>query len=415
MSDANEVQDNDDQYDAYGFHESTGLHRDTGELHDADGFDSDGVHRSTETFFHPVTLLTRDGDRRDVDGFDWRGRDCYGYDRDGYDADGYNEDGEDRHGCSRCENGECDDSDCERCNPPGFEDQLDSYSTRADRHLRWRPDPNVTLYAGHEIEMYSRNEEYDDVQRTLDQLQVAYRKCNPLTPDGRCAIAKHDGSLGAFGFETVTVPLTDAQVYGIFEAFDVLGDRACAAWSHDDNGHHIHLSRAAIGPLTLGKMMVFMHAAANKTFISQIAGRGSNGYARYSQKKLTDTQNHDRYEVLNVTDRTVEFRLFKANLYSKAILKNYEFCKAVLAFCQQAEHGFGEVESGTDSLHWVQFRRFVAANRGAYRYLHQFMLCHRALRMGYVNWSGLPDAVAHPKERSPVFTMIRTTDRAWQA
>lgn len=409
MSDEN---DNEVSYDAYGFHEDTGLHRVTGTAYDEDGFDAEGVHRDTETYFSPTTRLTRNGGRRDEDGYDWTGRDAFGYDRDGYGRDGYNEDGEDAYGNTRCDNGDCDDECCETCNPPvGFESSLCSYGERADRHHGWRPDPNVTLYAGHEIEMYSDNEDFSDVEGVLRQLNNAYRTLAPLTRTSNCAIAKHDGSLGDWGFETVTVPLTDAQMYGIFEQFKTLGNGDCSAWDRGDSvGHHIHLSRAAIAPLTLGKMLVFMNAEENRGFLTAIAGRECRAYARYATKKLTDGRNHDRYEVLNVTDKTVEFRMFKANLYSKAILKNHEFCKAVLAFCESESHGFGTVESSADPLHWTRFRRFVATNRGAYRYLHRFLLTHAELRIGYCNNSGLPENVARPKEQSPMFAMIRTQD-----
>jgi hypothetical protein len=409
MSDENE---NEVSYDAYGFNAETGLHRDTGTLYDENGFDWEGLHPDTETAFHPTTRLTRDGNRRDDEGYDFNGRDAYGFDRDGYGRDGYNEDGEDCDGNTRCDNGDCDDDECETCRPErGFENHLLPYGEKVERVHGWSMDPRVTLYAGHEFEMYSRREDYSDVEDTLTQLNDLYATLAPLTRTRRCAIAKHDGSLGEWGFETVTVPLTDAQMYGIFTKFKTLGDGGCAAWNRGDEvGHHVHLSRAAIAPLTLGKMLVFMNAEANREFLTAIAGRDCRTYAKFATKKLTDGRNHDRYEVLNVTNKTVEFRLFKSNLRSEAILKNHEFCKAVLAFCEGESHGFGVVASALDPLHWTRFRAFVAANRGSYAYLHRFLLTHSSLRNGYCNNSGLPENVANPKERSPMFSMIRTQD-----
>ena len=405
MSDDNEV-----ECDEYGFLDS-GVHEETGTEYCPEGFDANGIHRDTGTVFSHARL-TRDGGRYDADGYTAYGYDRFGYDREGYDSDGYNEDGEDSNGDTRCDNGECDDSDCERCNPSdSFDDRLDAYGERAPRRLGWTADPALGptyMYAGHEIEMYSDDEDFDDVEYTLAQVDDQYRKLNPLTHTRRCAIAKHDGSLSDGGFELVTVPLTTEQVYGIFKAFKTLGNGRCSAWDKGNEvGHHIHLTRAAIGPLTLGKLLVFMNADVNHQFLEAIAGRPA-GFNHFSSKKLTDCTNNDRYEVVNVTGSTVEFRLFKSNLYSKAILKNHEFAVAAVRFCEQASHGFGEVDTSSDPLHFVNFRSFVARNRNTYRYLHEYMLAHPTISMGYRRNSPLPESVKNPKERSPMFNLIRT-------
>jgi hypothetical protein len=405
MSDENEV-----LYDNYGFNDATGLHRDTGTAVDPNGFYRDGIHRTTETEFSPLTRLTRDGYAYDSRGYNYAGYNDEGYDREGYDSDGYDRDGLDSATNSRCDNGECD-RNCS-CRD-SFDDQLDGYGTRAPRVLGWAPHPDLEptyLYAGHEIEMYSDDEDFSDVEHTLHQVNTLYAGLNPLTRNRRCAIAKHDGSLEDGGFELVTVPLTTEQVYGIFGKIKTLGDGRCSAWDRgDDVGHHIHLSKRAIGPLTLGKLLVFMNAERNRSFLEAIACRPA-GFNHFCTKKVTDQGNSDRYEVLNVTDSTVEFRLFKSNLYGRAILKNHEFAVAAVRFCEQVSHGFGEVDSHIDPLHFVNFRTFVAANRHTYRYLHEFLLSHTSLRVGYRNNAGLPDSVANPKEKSPVFRMIRRTD-----
>lgn len=382
--------------------------------YDENGFDADGFHRDTGTEFHPITRRTCAGDRYDSEGYDADGYDADGYDSEGYGRDGYNGDGLDQDGNSRCDNGDCDDCECEYCNPASaFDDRLDDYGARAPRRLGWRPQPGVdrTLYAGHEIEMYSDNVEYDDVEYVLRQLDTLYAKHNPMTTTRRCAIAKRDGSLDedSGGFETVTVPLTREQTYGIFTQFKTLGDGLCSAWDKGDEvGHHIHVSRAAIGPLTLGKLGVFMNCDENRAFLEAIACRPAEFNGFEDGKKLTAPENAERYAVLNITDSTVEFRMFKSNLYTKAILKNYEFCMAAIHFCERSSHGFGETGTSSDPLHFTQFRRFVADNRSRYAFLHEFMLFHPQLRVGYRNNSGLPASVASPKDRSPKFALIRT-------
>lgn len=403
-----------DGYDATG-HDRDGFDR---QGYDSRGFDGNNIHRDTGTYYHPVDHLTWDSESysEDNDSLDWQGN-------------------------SRCDNGDCSDSDCETCNPPdedededvdderqwssssSFEDSLLGYDARAPRVHGWRPitvrDANGfclldrTLYAGHEIEMYSDDESADDVQFVLNQINSAYRRFKPQTTAGLCAIAKRDSSLDEYGdggFETVTVPLTRDQTYGIFGSFKVLGGGHCSAWTKgDDVGHHIHLSRAAIGPLTLGKLLVFMNAEVNRSFLVGIAGR-DGGFNQFAPgKKLTDAENGDRYEVLNVTDQTVEFRLFKSNLYSRAILKNYEFAVSAVRFCEDSPHGFEEPEYETDPLSYVKYRRYVASHHKEYPYLHAFLLTHHRLKRGYTMSSGLkPNAI--PKERSPKFALIRTNE-----
>lgn len=370
------------------------------EQYDANGFDSDGRHRENGGMFHPVTHLTANGDSYHDYGWgqrDWRG-------------------------CSPCMNGDCHDSDCETCNPSddsddddesSFRDHLLGYSAKAPEVHGWRPKNwyERAMYAGHEIEMFSDDEDPDDVSLVLRQINRQYAALGPLTTTSLCAIAKRDGSLDdqqQGGFETVTVPLTAAQTYGIFKSFTTLGDGRCSAWTvGDDVGHHIHLTKAAIFPLTLGKLGVFMNAEPNRPFLERIAGRSASYNEFENRKKLTCPENAFRHAVLNITDYTVEFRLFKANLYSKAILKNYEFCMAAVRFCDEQPHGFGDV-SEDGPLHWRQFCRFVAANRSQYEYLHEFMLTQAGIRLTYRRASGLPSNVSHPKPRSPKFALIQT-------
>jgi hypothetical protein len=420
------------QHDANGFAIAHPyLHRETNTLYGPDGFNIDGfnlsgfdregydergfnennLHRETGTHYHPVDHLTWDRGRysEDNNDLDWRGRD-------------------------RCDNGECEDMECESCNPPdddeepvdaSFNDRLDSYGEKAPRKLGWSDHSHRTfdgeyvadrtLYAGHEIEMYADDEDYSSVEHVLDQLNSAYRNFKPQTRTLRCAIAKYDGSLEYKdgGFEAVTVPLTREQTYGIFGSFRVLGGGSCSAWDcGPEVGHHIHLSRAAIGPLTLGKLLVFANVECNQLFIERVAGRKAD-YNTFASKKLTDAMhdrpNADRHEVINVTNHTVEFRMFKSNLLSRGILKNYEFAVSLVRYCEQVDYGNGEEPEDSDHpLHYLSYRRWLAAKHAEYPYLHQFFLSHGSMARNYRQHAGLAKN-AVPTERSPKFALIRTS------
>jgi hypothetical protein len=384
------------KYDEAGFGEDDGLHRDTGTMFNPEGFDCDGrddegydvngynesgfnrdgINRRTGNEFD-IYGHTEDGSRYNEDGYDCNGYDEEGYNEEGYDSEGfdsdgihcdtgteYNEDGYDVHGNEQ----EADDD--------GFDDGLRPYEECVIEATGWRHPTgrHDTLLAGHEIEMYSRDCDLTDVANVVNQLARAYRKHAPTvlggSKFGHCAIGKHDGSLGEDGriggFETVTVPLTREQTYGIFESFDVLGDGECKAWSMGPEvGHHIHLSLSAISPLTLGKMGVFLNEPGNRRFIEAVAQRGAiyNGFE--NNKKLTHPKPYVRHSVMNVTPQTVEFRMFKSNLRSSGILKNYEFAISTVRFCREA--------SAAD-LNFTHYLRFLAAHRKEFRYMHQFML-----------------------------------------
>jgi hypothetical protein len=362
----------------YGFDVDTRLMPD-GSAHDANGFDFDGLHRLTLTEFHPTTGRTRDGSYYDSQGFNRMGWDRGGYNSEGYDVDGYDQDGEDRYGNTRCDNGQC---DC--CsNEEEFDEHLFGYGESAISHCHWHPKPSSTLdrtlYAGHEIEMYSRDVDTGDVDYVLRQLKAEYQKHKPQTRYGGCAVATHDGSLRSGGFEIQTVPLTRAQVYGIFGAIRALGDGRCAAWSRGDSvGHHIHLSRAALTEFTIAKMGVFLNRPSNRAFVDFIAQRAAsyNGYE--DNKSLKSRTNRERHSVFNTQpEETVEFRMFKSNLMGRGILKNYDFAMACVGFCSSKSYDVTE-------LHWASFLSWLAGSHAAYPSLHEFVRRSTTWRHAYL-------------------------------
>ena len=345
----------DEGYDAKGFDENG---------YDRDGFDRDGFDRN---------------------GYDESGYDADGYDCHGYDSEGYNSDGEDCNGNTREDNERSEQGE-------EFDNQLVDYGGDVLEICEWRQrrGQEDELLAGHEIEMYSDDVDIDDVGLVGNQLWKAYRQHDPQAHG--CAIGKHDGSLednGPGGFETVTVPLTREQTYGVFESFDVLGKGRCSAWDKGTEvGHHIHVSLSAISPLTLGKLGVFMNLPANRKFLTAIAQRPPVYNDFEEGKRLTRPKNHARHSVLNLTEHTVEFRLFKSNLKTRCILKNYEFCIAAIKFCRSTSHR---------SLNRLDFLRFVAANRKEFGYLHTFLMNQETWAEAYRSF--LPANVANPKEQ----------------
>jgi len=178
-------------------------------------------------------------------------------------------------------------------------------------------------------------------------------------------ILMHDGSLNASGVELITLPYTlDGHQKG-FNWAAVLdptkgigrsgsGTEAC--------GMHVHINRKAISALTLGKMLVFMNSAANSKLVELIAQRDGGQWARRVAKKITDGKktDGDKYEALHIGHKTIECRIFKGNLRPDRVLKNIEFCHAMVNYARDAS--MQEVTGYDGFLKWINARKGIYSN-----------------------------------------------------
>lgn len=179
-------------------------------------------------------------------------------------------------------------------------------------------------------------------------------------PENYCVL-KHDGSLGPGGFEIVTRPDSVAvhtkQWHRMLMASP---SEHLKSWTTGRCGMHVHVSRAPLSQLQIGKMLVFLNAPENDALVVKIAGRRNSSWAKIEKKKLTDVRHSpDRYSALNLTNsRTIEFRIFKGTLNYIAFLKNIEFCKALVDFCAPSSRGIAEATSGKAFLEWVSHKDY---------------------------------------------------------
>jgi hypothetical protein len=136
------------------------------------------------------------------------------------------------------------------------------------------------------------------------------------------AITKHDGSL-INGFEIVTAPAPLEEHYKRFEKFrSKTKGLTCESGRA---GMHVHVSRAPLTQLQIGKLLVFINDPNNRPHIKKIASRDSNGFCKSSVKKIRDVRHDagDRYQSINLQNRaTIEYRIFKATTNVDSILKS---------------------------------------------------------------------------------------------
>lgn len=128
---------------------------------------------------------------------------------------------------------------------------------------------------------------------------------------------------------------------------------------------HIHVNRAALSALTLGKMLVFLNNEDNREFLEAVAQRPANSWCKRKPKTLRDgcRESQDKYEVLNVAGKTAEFRLFKANLMHERVLKNLEFCESLVRWCRTTPAG---------KLSTLGYFGFLQDRASQYPFLHRF-------------------------------------------
>ena len=223
------------------------------------------------------------------------------------------------------------------------------------------------MYCGVELEVERRNNCPDD---------IAYHINTNVLPD--FAICKSDGSLDN-GFEIVTAPSTYAMHKKNWSKF--FDDEQCRdnlkGWSTDTAGLHIHLSRNALTPSEIGKILIFINDETNKDFIDQIAGRSSHQWAKKSPKKITDAFNSsDKYEAVNTSHRnTIELRIFRSNVSKHGFFRVLEFAFALSDFVKSTSIAL-------TSLHYTAFFRFMSRpeNKSTYPNLSAWLI-----RKGHIN------------------------------
>lgn len=303
---------------------------------------------------------------------------------DGYGGDGY---------CSSCyEEDEPDDHDSDSS-------PIYSYNTRIDdvRHFYLRQD---TRYFGIELEQEFPND------RPSERARWANDNIDGLTS---ITIWKSDGSL-TNGAELVSIPQTLAQWQD--ETNNPIRDLCNnpewrrAARSHDTRtcGLHVHVSRSTVPEPVIAKLVVLMNDPSMGETTALVARRAPNTtYCMAEKKRWHSDYNRDwhdakyrhdihldkkpsptayvrphnyvckkqnpqggRYTPVNVTEHTLEFRIFRGTLKWETVLASIEYCDAVISFCTQ---------HGASAMYAEEFVKWLkqAITRNTYPALQKYL------------------------------------------
>lgn len=156
------------------------------------------------------------------------------------------------------------------------------------------------------------------------------------------AIIKADGSLGPGGFEIVSIPGTLEWHREAWTDFFIHAAPFLRSWDTGRCGLHVHISCRALSKLTLGKMLLFVNADGNRSFIEKVAGRNSSQWSTFQPKKIGDgkVKISSHHEALSFSQRnhgeTIELRIARGNVAKNGFYRILEFAAMLPDFCKQA-------------------------------------------------------------------------------
>jgi hypothetical protein len=198
---------------------------------------------------------------------------------------------------------------------------------------------------------------------------------NSFEPDSPFCIFKHDSSLkngGAAGFEMCSRPASLEEHKKRWASFYNNIPEGVSISSRC--GMHVHVSKNPLTTLQIGKIIEFIHNPKNVLFLTKIAGRASNDYSNYSDKKTAKFALHkyinsfSHRSALNpLNGSTIEFRLFASPINFNSFAKNIEFCHALVKYTAAGNYSIRE------SLSHANFVKFIDENRRFYPYLASFL------------------------------------------
>jgi hypothetical protein len=236
--------------------------------------------------------------------------------------------------------------------------RLHDYSVKAQDACQWpRFAPGALVY-GVEVEVEPRS--------SAAQSQIL----EALGDDETRFFCKSDGSLDS-GVEIVTVP-GDLQwhetAFNWPRTMRPLLSIAMAGARTRRCGMHVHVNRRALTPLTLAKLLLCVNSPEMRELVILLAQRDPSRWAQLVPKTWTDglqPQDGNRYQAINVTRQTAEFRIFRSSLRADRILKNLESVDSLIHFCRDT--------SAAEILDPARFFRYVHAQPKVWPHLVTFL------------------------------------------
>jgi hypothetical protein len=222
------------------------------------------------------------------------------------------------------------------------------------------------LYFGVELEVESIRGDREENASSILETAKHIPELRPLYDAERLPLrAEEDGSLDD-GFELITLPFGLPDHRKLWRSvLNRTNTRNIRSHSTETCGLHIHVSRAALTPTQLARMVIFVNDPNNEKLVRAIARRYHCGYSRVKNKtwagvvrevRLDRRHDNDRYELLNLTNQhTVEFRMFRGSTNPDAVVGALEFVNALVRFC-------GQSRINNEDVNGLNFLRYLTSH-----------------------------------------------------
>jgi hypothetical protein len=150
----------------------------------------------------------------------------------------------------------------------------------------------------------------------------------------------------------------------------------CTAHDNGNCGIHIHTSLAAWGEEQLYRLFRLLYDPRNYQDVLDISQRNERALSEWASLRVEDIGKSKetiqrkmspfpgRYAALNITDHTLEIRIFRSNLRIERVRKNMEFVHALYCYT-------GSVKNVAT---WEGLMRWIERNKKDAKHLRQFML-----------------------------------------
>jgi hypothetical protein len=189
-------------------------------------------------------------------------------------------------------------------------------------------------------------------------------------------IVKSDGSVQD-GLEIATKPSTVQEIKNKFKGY--FEKLPTGLHPTTKCGMHVHVNKASLSMLQIGKMIGFMNQPKNEELLATIAGRPlKGGYTKTDMEKAkiinpkTDPMSRDRYNAINIAPQnTIEFRIFAATIEHSKFCANLDFVQALVDYTCPAGMALNSIK---DIFSEDRFLSFVASRRKYYPDLFQFLV-----------------------------------------
>jgi hypothetical protein len=226
------------------------------------------------------------------------------------------------------------------------------------------------MYYGMELELEAPDGEQGEVaEAILDETEEDWY----LEEDG----SLRDGQ----GIEVIAHARTFASWKKFWREYDervlqVASRKYCEAHDAGTCGIHIHTSLDAWEGDQLFKLFSLVYDPHNYKNLLTITQRQPDRLEQWSSLKVSDiglckdevehktSPFKDRYAALNITDNTLEFRLFNSNLRLDRVQKNMEFVHALYCYTGQVKR----------QATWKGFMSWVLRHKGTVPHLYAFLV-----------------------------------------